>query len=361
MELGKYNLKVELLKILGITGIVAYHIACFINIDSGLIGIFKLISIRQWVWVDVFFALSGYYFYQAFTGRFENKCVKYLKNRAIRIIPAYYLFLIFYLTIGLKIERSAGYDFILPSQYYWIHFFTFTVNIPIAFGNWTGVALEGFFMISALVQFYIIFASLYSVIKNKKYRVLIILLFQILSIYLRNLELFQRDEWISYFFTFTRIDAFLWGMLLNISFKNNKVKSLLYKNRVVIFILSLIVSLMVIFKTGFLDYHNINTLRLALPFIILSIVAMLNIVLNRESKTYAFYSGDYVYGIYLTKLPLIYLVLSYVESLSLKNSISSYLFILLSLAICILWGLIFHMTNQLIKKRGYKFSKYFFQ
>ena len=43
----------------------------------------------------------------------------------------YYLFLIFYLTIGLKLERLAGNNFILPSKYYWIHFFTFSVNVTL--------------------------------------------------------------------------------------------------------------------------------------------------------------------------------------------------------------------------------------
>ncbi len=356
MESGKYNIRIELLRIIGITGIIVYHIACLLHGETSFVKLFSFISLRQWIWADVFLALSGYYFYQSFSGKFKNKCLPYFKNRIIRIVPAYYLFLIFYLTIGLKLERLAGNNFILPSKFYWIHFFTFTVNIPLALGNWTGVALEGFFGISMLVQFYLIFGIIFSVVKKQKYRVLIILCFQLLSIFLRSLELFQQDEWMSYFFTFTRIDAFLWGILFCILFNNDKRKSFLYKHRISIFIVSIILSLVIMLPTNFFDVHNIRTLKFGLPFIVLTIFSLLNIMLNNNSSNGSFYSGDYVYGIYLVRLPLIYLVKSFVQSLSLNNSISSYLFIFLSLTVCILWGLIFQIINQFIEKRRLNYT-----
>jgi len=349
MAQRQYNTRIEVLRIIGITAIVLYHIACLIPGETTFLKIYKYLSLRQWMWTDVFLALAGYFFYQSFTEKFDNSFIRYMKNRVFRIVPSYYLILIFYLTIGLRLERFVGNNFVMPSTYYWIHFFTFTVNYPLALGQMTGIALEGYFGICILFQFYLIFALLFSFFKKQKYRILILLIFQITAFALRSMSFFQQNEWTSYFFTFTRIDGFIWGVFLFILLKNDKIQFYLVKYRRLITILAITAVITIFLPTNILDVHNIRTASLSTPFITMAIISLLNLIINSKSSESSLYAGDYVYGIYLARLPLIYLVKGIIGKMSFNTHSTNIIFIFSSLAVCIIWGLIFHFVSNRIR------------
>lgn len=347
-----YKRDIEIIRIIGIIGIIFYHTACLFQATSTLLKTFSFIALRQWFWIDVFFVLAGYFFYKSFTEKYDNKFLPYIKNRLLRIIPAYYIFILFYLLVGLKIEQSAGNSFILPSSYYWIHFFTFTVNIPLAFGNWTGIALEGLFGLCILLQFTILFGVLFSRIKDTRRRVTLLLFFLSLSLLLRALPIFRNDLWKSYFFTLTRMDGILLGVLLYILQRNQTLGLFMKKYKVRLLVISFTFLIVGSFVTNFYSLHNSLIMQIGYPIILLFIVLFLNFILMNEKQKEIGFQANFVYGISLARLPLIYLVRSFVKSLDLGLISTNVIFILTSLFTCFVWGLIFDLAYRAISSKA---------
>lgn len=342
---GKYNKKIEYLRIVCINMIILYHLGCMTTGDSFFIKLFTFSSLRLWMAVDVFFALSGYYFYLSITNKYKEP-IRYIKNRVQRIVPGYYAFLIFYFTLGIPIQRFFGNDFTLPNNYYWIHFFTFTANIPMAFGTWSGVALEGFFGLCILVQLLILFTFLFSFFKKTKHRILILVLIEILAIVLRSLSIFQTDEWASYFFTLTRVDGFIIGAILAILKTNERTEKVLNENKVKIFLFSLIPLCLILPMTNILDVHNSYTARYGFPLIALSIFGLLNFILSLKDDYSSFHAGKFVYSIFLVRLPIIYLFIGISRYFKVQTITTSTITLIVTYMFLLLWGRLFQPRRK---------------
>lgn len=186
-----------------------------------------------WCGVDLFFVLSGY----LITSRLidlqqqKNSLKKFYINRALRILPLYYLTLIiFYIGFNLLVKKQNFYlfDFYNHNRLSFVLFFQ----------NWSIITSHGpreifldhFWSLAIEEQFYLIWPLfLYSFWQKKFFYKLIISLI-ILIIITRTIIYFQypgKSDYNYYYNnTFCRMDSFLVGGCLlllqksNIKFKN---------------------------------------------------------------------------------------------------------------------------------------------
>ncbi len=333
---GKINPNIELLRIISILALVLYHVACMGERNSHLEELFLYIADRGWMGTDMFLVIAGYFFYRSFLHTYEGNIYSFLKSRFFRIVPSYFLFVILYLTIGLFIERKVGNTFILPNAY-WLYFLTFTANIPMAMGNWSGVALEGLFGISLLVQLYLIFLLIFSISKDKNNLKKILLIIETVVLISRFIPLLKNTAWFSYFFTLTRMDGFIFGILLAVLYEDKQAKELLIRLKTKILLISFLALLSTAPFTGILSVNHSNTSCLAFPLIGLFFSALLNYILTWRIRIPQFYAGDFVYSVYLVKLPLIYIVLRFLDHLPNITHIP-FISVIASLIFCIAWG-----------------------
>lgn len=310
------NTAIELLRLVAITLLITYHIS-LIGTEGSYPSYFNaILSITKmgWVGTDLFLAIAGFFCVQSifkykrnYLGYFD-----YLKNRAIRIVPSYYLFLIIYLIFGIELINSLGNSFDLNDGFL-ISLITFTSNISFSNGVWSGVALEGMFSIALLVQLIVFFGFLLLYITNVKFLLIIFLCFELLAITLR-IQFGVDDFWRSYFFTLTRIDAFLMGLTLGVVFTCQKIKGRLLSNAVIIFCFALILLILTVYLTQGLYFKNPIMLHLAYPVIAIFAGSLINLSYRYEINTLWLKKlsklGKIAYPIYLLKLPVIYLVYS---------------------------------------------------
>ena len=183
-----------------------------------------------WCGVDLFFVLSGY----LITSRLialqqqKNSLQKFYINRALRILPLYYLTLIiFYAGFNLLVRNQNFYLFDFYNRN-WLSFALF-------FQNWTfmhtGIKenfLEHFWSLAVEEQFYLMWPFFLYLTWQKKFFFKLIFFIIILIILTRTFLYFQYPEWSDYrryfYNTFCRMDAFLIGGCLYFFQKNDKAK-----------------------------------------------------------------------------------------------------------------------------------------
>jgi len=342
------NPYIELLRTAGIFVLVLYHIGSLGSFLSPVGKLFFFISGMGWVGTDLFLAIAGYLFYNSFSRHHKNNLLSYGKNRIFRIIPSYYIFLAFYFSLGIPLENALGNHFSIPEGY-WIYFITFTANIPMALGQWSGVALEGLFGISLLAQLFFLFSLLFSIMKKDSQRLKLIIILEVLVILSRFHPALRNREWFSYFFTLTRMDGFLLGILLALLKEKNKGRSFLNRNKYILFALSFSLLIIVAPMTGWLQTTHPFTSCFVFPILGLFFASLLNLILAIPASSWSFYAGDFVYSLYLVKLPLIYLIKGYIENIH-RNLNKPNIFLILSLIICISWSIIFNIIHRFRKK-----------
>jgi peptidoglycan/LPS O-acetylase OafA/YrhL len=233
----------------------------------------------------------------------------YVVNRAIRIIPSYALFLCMYLTFGLYLQNAVGNHFFL-SKGYILSFLTFTTNLKLSTGPGTGVALEGFFSIAIAAQLYLLIGLMLSLLKSRKTVVLFLLTMELSAIFFRY-SYQEENYWFAYFFTLSRMDAFVFGAALAILDGYKKYKYLLRSNKDKLLLVSIILFIALFALTGGLPPSSIKANQFTYP--ILSIILALVVhhsLCSRSPDLIAKISnfGKLSYNVYLLKLPLIYFV-----------------------------------------------------
>ena len=337
------NPYIEIIRVLGILLLVFYHIGCMKEGHNSLENIFFFAGQKGWIGTDLFLVIAGYFFYNSFTKRYNNNPFSYGKSRFIRIVPGYYIFLLIYLTLGIKMENLMGNHFSLPTGY-WLYFLTFTANIPMAFGYWSGIALEGLFGISLLVQLFILFSLLFFLIRKKNHRIFLIIILEIFIFLVRFHPLLRKLEWFSYFFTLTRMDGFLMGTFLGLLKDTEKGKHFLETKKYLLLGIGLTVLIVSAPFSGWIETTHPLTACIVFPAISLFFTSLLNFILTLQLPNWSFYTGDFVFSLYLAKLPLIYIVKGFVQNINDSFNTPSG-FLIISFAACLAWGLITHFIN----------------
>lgn len=174
-----------------------------------------------WCGVDLFFVLSGY----LITSRLiilqnqKNHLIKFYKNRALRILPLYYLTLIIF---------YAGFNLLVKKEnFYLFHFYNHKwLSFTLFFQNWSLIYydeikenfLDHFWSLAVEEQFYLIWPFFLFKFRQKKHFYKLVFMIIILVIIIRTISYTQYSGITDYkhFFynTFCRMDAFLIGSCL---------------------------------------------------------------------------------------------------------------------------------------------------
>lgn len=172
-----------------------------------------------WTGMDVFFALSGYWITQrllATRGK-PGYLSRFYLNRALRIVPLYYTFLICFLLLIRFCVRTEN----LPRwEYYLVHwksFFLFTENWTfIRFGWPADLSLAPTWSVAIETQFYLLWPLVILLLRSAKLRLKVFPILFVL-IFLTRLACYfffphLRDT--LYYNSFFKLDDFLAGSLV---------------------------------------------------------------------------------------------------------------------------------------------------
>ena len=206
---------------LAIIMVVSFHYFGYISIFS-----------FGWCGVDLFFVLSGYLITSRLiaTENQKNRFLKFYTNRALRILPLYFLVLIiFYIGFNLLVKKENLSLFDLY-RYNWISFVLFFQNWTLMhYGNIQENFLEHFWSLAIEEQFYLVWPFFLYTFRQHKYFYKLVFLLVILIILTRTSLYILYPAWKDYrhyfYNTFCRMDAFLIGgclFLVQKKYKANK-------------------------------------------------------------------------------------------------------------------------------------------
>lgn len=149
--IGAYNLGLDVLRIFSMAAVLLVHL--------GQTAFFPKVLVRFTVWgqygVHIFFVLSGYLAAQTYLR--EERIITYYKKRAIRILPTYYLAIIFAIVANIAMGNSLPKD---PFHLGWIRYFLgLNMILPSndyqvwnnAYGWWTMGTFIGFYILVPLL------------------------------------------------------------------------------------------------------------------------------------------------------------------------------------------------------------------
>lgn len=202
----KYIPQLDGIRGLAILLVVTFHYFGFLKIFS-----------FGWTGVDLFFVLSGY----LITSRLyaskneKNYFSRFYINRALRILPVYYVTLIFFyagFNLLLNSENVAALSFYNTN---WWSFLLFFENWSFIYAPQYTNHLQHFWTLAVEEQFYIIWPSFFFIFSEKTsfYKIIFLILIAIITmrciIYLH----YPRFEDCPHFFynTFCRMDSFIIG------------------------------------------------------------------------------------------------------------------------------------------------------
>jgi peptidoglycan/LPS O-acetylase OafA/YrhL len=255
--------------------------------------------LRANVGVSYFFILSGFIMIIAYHKKDKIDYLEFYKNRFARIYPLYIVgLLLFFLT---RSEMFDWYKLILYGLgiQTWIPGEAMILNFP----GWS-ISVEFFF--------YLLFPLLYNYLyskKNKTIWVFTIGLWLVTQVFSNLYPIYgayegahTKSHEFLYYFPFWHLNEFLIGNLAGIFFvRNYKQKN--YDRQVMAVFLLILVSLMFVP----LFYHNGLMALLFVPAIFL-ISANNGWITRLFSMKPLEYLGEISYGIYITHIPVLYLV-----------------------------------------------------
>lgn len=172
-----------------------------------------------WAGVDLFFVLSGYLITERLMisrGK-PNYFSHFYRNRALRIFPLYYTFVIIFLLLIHFFVRKQNLPTLAPYVDHWPSFLIFTEN-------WTFIRYQfpqdpsmlHLWSVAVEVQFYLLWPFIILLTPNTRFRIKafpILVLCILLARIILFLSISSGREKI-YFNTFFRMDSFLMGSLL---------------------------------------------------------------------------------------------------------------------------------------------------
>jgi peptidoglycan/LPS O-acetylase OafA/YrhL len=265
-----------------------------------------------WCGVDLFFVLSGY----LITSRLialqhqKNSLKKFYINRALRILPIYYLTLIiFYAAFNLLVKKQNFYLFDFYNNH-WLSFALFFQNWSLIFYN--GVKenfLDHFWSLAVEEQFYLIWPFFLYLFWQKKFFFKLIFIIAILIIITRTYLYIKHPslaEYKYYFYnSFCRMDGFLTGGCLYIfqKTKNGKIHAFYY-------LAALIIIIAGIFFTGNANGNNPFLSTIGFTLLAITFAGLIDKATNNSNRLLSTifnyrwlkFTGKISYGLYIFHL-----------------------------------------------------------
>ncbi len=262
-----------------------------------------------WCGVDLFFVLSGYLITSRLIALQQQKkpLKKFYVNRALRILPIYYLTLVlFYVGFNLFVKKE-NFHFFDFYNHNWASFAFF-------YQNWTFIFYKGlkenflghFWSLAVEEQFYLVWPFFLYTFWQKKWFFKMAFIIIILIIIMRTFIFFQYPEWSDYshyyYNTFCRMDAFLIGGCLFLSQKANNVKYFVRLS-----VVSVIIIAAGIFLTGNAAISNPFISTAGYTLIALAFAGLIYKASNNSSKLisaifnykWLTFTGKISYGLYI--------------------------------------------------------------
>lgn len=332
---------------------ILYHIALIADCSEMICSVVYKVSKMGWIGSDFILCVAGYYCMQVYTPYSNKENLGWLATTVkqfVWIVPSYYLMLLLYLTVGLKIQHSLGYSFEF-NQSYLTPLLLFYSNFNFARGPWTGVALEGAFLLSMVVQLFVFWGAFIAIVGKTRLLPWIIAGFWGLAIALRFLHV-QDWHWFSYFNTFTRMDSFWAGVLLAYLKSNAVYGRVLEMKSIFILLVSGILFIVGVLFTGGMNVSNSYINYIAFPILAIFSFGALNWLLEYPGKFSVRFirNNKFVFAVYLMKLPLIYMSLAIAKKIVDGSSelLLNATFIVISFVLCILFGLFWRFCSEIM-------------
>jgi peptidoglycan/LPS O-acetylase OafA/YrhL len=205
----------QALRVVAVLLLVAYHVALVGPGEPAGPAHKALVRLggMGWIGTDLFLALAGFL---AVGSRARSRtATAWLWRRALRVLPAFAVFLLVYLYLvpiavryaGGSAQTLRGFALARANQgYLW----GMATNLLMAMGRWPGAALEPLLTLGVGVQLTVLAAFLVSR-RRDWIPVAGIVVLECVGVALRALWL-EGDPWRSYCFPLTRCDAFASGM-----------------------------------------------------------------------------------------------------------------------------------------------------
>jgi len=321
-----------------------------------------------WCGVDLFFVLSGY----LITSRLialqqqKNSLQKFYINRALRILPLYYLVLIiFYIGFSLLVKKQNFYLFNFYNHS-WLSFVLFFQNWSLIFYN--GVKenfLDHFWSLAVEEQFYLAWPFFLYLFWQKKYFFKLIFTIVISIIIVRTALYINHPgilDYKYYFYnSFCRMDGFLIGGCLYIfqKHRNNKLPSFYYLTAFVIIIAG-------IFLTGNANGNNPFLSTIGYSLIAVTFAGLIEYATNSSNKLLSTifnypwikFTGKISYGLYIFHLIVLRSLQLRIENWFLKsgnfneeaaNGISLFVCLIISYAVSVLSY--FYFESYFLKRK----------
>ena len=336
------------MRVTAIVWMIVYHVIVLNHHPGFIATVLRIPGRMGWIGSEFFFVIAGYFCYLLVASRPQAR-VKHsaaLVKRVFRIMVPYTVFLGLYLTVGLKLERMVGNNFVL-SQGYLQSLFTFTTNFRLAIGPFSGVALEGFFSVAIGVQLFLLLTVIFKIVTLPSRRIAILLSLLFIAIVLRII-FHNRTPWFIYFFTFTRMDAFIIGALLGLLHTLDATKTFMMKNKGKVLFVGGLVFLVIFVVTKGLYIQLPLTHQLGYPGVSLAVASLMNYAINSESNRFfqgLGSMGKFSFSVYLVKLPLIWLVYSLLESLLVNPDGDTFIIVFLFSSLLLCFGFAYLWYN----------------
>ena len=281
-------------------------------------GIFKL----GWIGVDLFFVLSGYLIASKFIRQpISSNLVKvFYRNRILRILPLYFAFILFFLSIWYILPVEKKFLLYIPAiKQFWLHHFFLMQNWMYVFGTSEAQMynpLMHLWSIAIEEQFYIFFPLIIICISKLKHKIPVIIGAIVLVTILRSLSFYQHellDNKLRYYCnTFYRLDTFLAGILLAFllrDFRNNKWLNSIFQTLFIACLAGYI--FIVVYNNNFLS-DNPLIITIGYTVIALMFMSLLYFVVMQRSNfvnkiftnRFLVFSGKISYGLYIFHFPI---------------------------------------------------------
>jgi len=249
----KRNKNIDIVRAFAVIAVVIYHIYAITGVSFSLEPIQILLKYGGEYGVAVFFILSGFSIYVSLNRKKENFTYhNFIAKRLERILPQYYISLIFLLLFtSAAVYLSSYHIYNLFS-----HMFLFHDLYPSSAGAISGVC----WTLGVIFQFYLISPFLYKAIEKKpKLTLFTSLIFSIgIKAFLYHYVLIPQQASFEYYFSFgkalyTSIDIFVLGMFLGKIITIPEDNKKIVKN-----IIGLIISFIVFFAWIYIDCNRIS-------------------------------------------------------------------------------------------------------
>ncbi|MDF2447528.1 MAG: hypothetical protein K0R26_32 [Bacteroidota bacterium] len=327
--------------------IAAFSVVLFHFLNEFKIGFFHY----GWIGVDIFFVISGYLITAILLEQKKTIGDKlliirnFIIKRALRLFPAYYLFITIFLIL------MVGFGLYVWDKGDGFYYYTYTQNILFYLEGMKGVQLNHLWTLAVEEQFYL-FWPLITVFVSNRNLIIVLFCFIISALLLKSINTTEEMRML----TFAHFDTLGSGALFALLLKEQKESLFLYINKFKNFLIPLSVlglALCVIYTfPNAVSVVCILTLSISLVVgCYYNFKGLAGIILSSRVLKYF---GGVSYGIYLYHKPIPYFMT--LISGKLNMSVNPYFQLFIA---CILTCTITHLSFVYLEKRFLMFKEKF--